>query len=197
MKKVFKIIFNIAKFVYIFTLLVYLVFICIHRLSIDRSILGYRVFTINNDEMNPKYKVNDIIVTKDYNPSKLKVGDDISYLGTCCGQGGMIVNHRIIKVDKESNKITTKGINSSIEDPEIKYKQVIGKVVGILPVISFLHHILKNQIGFFLVVFLPIVIAIIVLIIETIKDIKREKLEKDKLDIVEDNKKTKEDNEIL
>ena len=181
MKKVLKILFNIVKYTYLFVLIIYLVFICVHRLSIDGSVLGYRLFTINNNEMSPKYNFNDIIVVKDYDPSKLKVGDNISYLGDCCGQGGMIINHKIVKIDKELNKITTKGINSSIEDPEIKYKQVIGKVVGILPVINFLHHILKNPIGFFIVVVLPLVIAIIVLIIETIKDIKKESLEKDKL----------------
>ena len=178
MKKLLKIIFNIIKYTYIAILIIYLVFICFHRLSIDGSILGYRVFTIDNGEMYPKYKVNDIIVVKDYNTSKLKVGDNISYIGNCCGQGGMIIHHQIIKIDKESNKIVTKGINASLEDPEINYKQVIGKVVGVLPVINFLHHILKNQIGFFIVVFLPLAITIIVLIIETIKDIKKEKLEK-------------------
>lgn len=199
MKKFLNIIFNIIKYIYLFVLIIYLIFICIHRLSIDTSILGYRVFTINNDEMYPKYKVNDIIVVKDYDANKLKIGDNISYLGDCCGQGGMIINHKIIKIDKESNKITTKGINSEIEDPEIKYKQVIGKIVGILPVINFLHHILKNQIGFFIVVFLPLVITIVVLIIRTIKDIKKEKnevaIESDS-EIIE-NKEIKEDNEIL
>lgn len=179
MKKFFKIAFNIIKYLYLFILVVYLVFICIHRLSIDRSVFGYRFFTVDNNEMYPKYKVNDIIVVKDYNTSKLKVGDNISYLGDCCGQGGMIISHEIIEIDKEANKIVTKGINTDIKDPEIRYKQVIGKVIGILPVISILHHILKNYIGFFIVVVLPLVVAIIVLIIETIKDIKKEKLEKD------------------
>ena len=203
MKKFFKIVFNILKYLYITLLVIYLVFICIHRLSIDNSILGYRLFTINNNEMYPKYKVNDIIIVKDYDPNKLKLGDTISYIGDCCGQGGMTVNHKIIKIDKEANKITTKGINSSVEDPEIKYKQVIGKVVGILPVINFLHHILKNQIGFFAVVFLPIMITIIVLIIGTIRDIRKEKKsievvdEETKEETIDDNKEIKEDTEVL
>ena len=186
MKKVFKIVFNIVKYLYLFVLIIYLVFIGFHRLSIDKSILGYRLFTINDDGMNPKYKVHDIIVVKDYDPSKLKVGDNISYLGNCCGQAGMIINHQIVKIEEEANKITTKGINSQEEDPEITYKQVIGKVVGKLPVINFLHHIFKNIIGFILVVLLPLGTAIIVLIIETIKDIKREKLEKVRIEVKED-----------
>ena len=189
MKKVFKIIFVF----YIFALIIYLVFIGVHRLSIDKSIFGYRVFTMNDNSMSPKYKFNDIIITKDYDSSKLKVGDDIAYLGNCCGQGGMIVNHEIIKINEEANKITTKGINLDKEDPEINYKQVIGKIIGILPVINFIHHIIKNQIGFIFVIVLPLVIAIIILIIETIKDIKIDKLEKDGII----DKEMKEDKEIL
>ena len=196
MKSVLKIIFNIIKYIYLFILIIYLVFICFHRLSVDRSIFGYRLFTINNSEMNPKYKVNDIIVVKEYNPSKLKIGDDISYLGNCCGQGGMIINHRIIKIDKEANKIITKGINTGINDPEISYKQVIGKVVGLLPIISFLHHILKNLIGFFIVVVLPIVSTIVVLIIRTIKEINKEKID-EPIEIKEENKEVNEDKEII
>ena len=196
MKSVLKIIFNIIKYIYLFILIIYLVFICFHRLSVDRSIFGYRLFTINSSEMNPKYKVNDIIVVKEYNPSKLKIGDDISYLGNCCGQGGMIINHRIIKIDKEANKIITKGINTGVDDPEISYKQVIGKVVGLLPIISFLHHILKNLIGFFIVVVLPIVSTIVVLIIRTIKEINKEKID-EPIEIKEKNKEVNEDKEII
>ncbi|MBQ9018991.1 MAG: signal peptidase I [Bacilli bacterium] len=191
MKKVFGVCFDIIKYLYLMMLIIYLVFICIHRISIDNSIFGYRLFTINNNEMYPKYKVNDIVIVEDVDNSKLKVGDDISYIGDCCGQGGMTINHQIIKIDNEENKIITKGINSPIEDPEIKYKQVIGKIVGILPGINFLHHILKNQIGFFVVVFLPIVITVIVLIIKTIKDIKIEKEE------LKEKTNKKEDIEIL
>ena len=70
MKKALRIGFSIIKYIYLFVLIIYLIFICIHRLSIDTSILGYRVFTINNDEMYPKYKVNDIIVVKEYDTNK-------------------------------------------------------------------------------------------------------------------------------
>ncbi len=199
MKKVLKIIFNTIKYLYLFILFVYLVFIFIHRLSIDNSIFGYRLFTIDNNEMYPKYRVNDIVIVKDINPNKLKVGDNISYVGDCCGLGGMTINHKIVNIDKESNKIITKGINSPLEDPEIKYKQVIGKIVGVLPVINFLHHILKNQIGFFIAVFLPIIITIIVLIINTIRDIKKEKNDTNLENTKKKNKKEdiKEDIEIL
>lgn len=179
MKKFLKISFNILKYIYLAILVIYLVFIAIHRISIDRSVLGYRLYSINNNEMYPKYKVNDIVIVEDINVKKLKVGDTISYRANCCGMEGMVVNHKIEKIDVNDENIcfVTKGINSNIEDPMINSKQVIGKVVGILPVINFLHHIFKNIIGFFVVVVLPLVIAIIVSIIQTIKDMKKEKVE--------------------
>ena len=100
MKNVLKICFNIIKYLYLTVLFIYLIFICIHRISIDSSVLGYRLFTIDNNEMYPKYKVNDIVIVKDIDVNKLKVGDNISYTGDCCGLGGMNINHKIIKIDK-------------------------------------------------------------------------------------------------
>ena len=65
MKNVLKICFNIIKYLYLTVLFIYLIFICIHRISIDSSVLGYRLFTIDNNEMYPKYKVNDIVIVKE------------------------------------------------------------------------------------------------------------------------------------
>lgn len=196
MKKILTIIFKIIKYLYLSILFIYLVFICIHRLSIDNSIFGYRLFSVNNNDMYPKYKVNDVIILEDIDVNKLKVGDNISYTGDCCGQGGMVINHKIVEINKEEEKITTKGINVPLNDPSIKYKQVIGRIIGVVPGISFLHHILKNQIGFFIVVFLPLTIAIIVLIIRTIIDIRKDKKIKEEPILIE-KKDVNEDSEII
>ena len=182
MKKVLNILLNIFKYIYIIVLVIYFIFIFIHRISVDNSIFGYRLFTINNSTMNPKYKVNDIVLIKDYPFDKLKVGDDISYYGNCCGLEGTVINHRIVKINKDNGKrvYITKGLNSPINDPEIENMDIIGKIVGKVFFINLLHHIFKNQIGFFLLVFCPILALIVVQIIKTIKDIKNDKTVKEK-----------------
>ncbi len=177
MRQKFNVILKILKYCYLGFLGIYLIFIFIHRISIDRDILGYRITSIINTDMSPKYNVEDVVLVKKVNLKDLKVGDDISYVGSCCGIENMVINHRILKIDKNDNKLlfTTKGINFPVEDPQVEEKQIIGKIVGIIPVINFIHHILVNQLGFFLIVFCPLVIVIVVEILETLKDIKQEK----------------------
>lgn len=186
MKKILMFILKILKYSYLAFLGIYLVFILLHRISIDTSILGYRVSSITDNTMSPKYKVEDIVLVKNTKFNKLKVKDDISYKGNCCGIEERIINHRITNIEKnDKNKlvITTKGINSPVEDPKVEEKQFIGKIVRKLPVISFMHHILVNQLGFFLIVFCPLVITIVIEILQTITEIKLEK-KKDEEEVI-------------
>jgi len=180
MKQVLNVIFKVLRYCYLGFLGIYLVFIFLHRISIDTDILGYRITSITNNEMNPKYNIEDIVLVKKVKAKDLKVNDDISYIGACCGIEDRVINHRIIKIEKnDKNKleITAKGTNFSVVDPKIEEKQILGKIIGIIPVINFMHHILVNQLGFFLIVFCPLVVVIVVEILETIKDLKNEKKE--------------------
>ena len=177
MKKILKISLKILIYCYLIFLGIYLVFIFLHRISIDTDILGYRITSITNNEMSPKYKVEDVVLVKKVNANKLKVNDDISYIGTCCGMEKMVINHRIIKIEKTDNnklEITTKGINYPVEDPKVEEKQIIGKIIGIIPIINFMHHLLINQLGFFLIVFCPLVVIIVIEVLESIREIKKE-----------------------
>lgn len=182
MKKVLNVIFQVLKYCYLVFLGIYLIFIFLHRISIDTDILGYRITSITNSDMEPKYKVEDVVLVKKVNIKKLKEKDDISYIGKCCGIENMVINHRITKIEKTDDnrlEITTKGINSPVEDPKIEEKQIIGKIIGIIPVINIMHHILVNQLGFFLIVFCPLVVVIVIQILETIRELKKEKKNKD------------------
>ena len=48
-------------------------------------------------------------------------------------------------------------------------------MIGIVPVINTINHIVKNQYGFFFCVFLPLVAVIFLEIADTVTEIKREK----------------------
>ncbi|MBQ6477480.1 MAG: signal peptidase I [Bacilli bacterium] len=156
--------YNIFKWTFIFVLTIYVVVIVVQRISNNGSVLGYRIFTVASGSMEPEYKVNDIISVKTINVNKLRVGDDIAYIGKRGGVEGLVISHRIIRIDKnENNKVEmlfTKGINSDLEDPSIEPSQVLGRVGGILPIITPLNHIIKNIYGFFFLVFCPLVLVI-------------------------------------
>ncbi len=176
--KIVKWAINIVEIILFIAILAYLIFVIAQRVTNNSSILGYRVFTVATGSMNPKYKINDVIIVRDVDPDKLKVGDDIAYKGERGGLEGILVSHRIIKIETADNgkrRFYTKGINNSIQDPSFDEDRIIGMVKGKLPIINELNHIVKNQFGFFFFVFTPLVLVIFLEIAETITNMRIEK----------------------
>ena len=191
--KLFRIIYNILRILFVIIIILYLSFIIIQRVTGNKSVLGYRLFTVATGSMSGVYEINDVIAVKDFSTKNLKVGDDVAYEGNRGGYEGMLITHRIVKIeDSEEGKIyTTKGVNAPVEDPSITESQILGKVVGVVPVITQLNHAVKSQLGFFLLVFCPLVIIIVLEVLQTITDIKLEKNEIKEIEKPEKEKKKK------
>lgn len=183
--KLFKIIFNIVKFIVLIFIILYIAFIFVQRISNNKSVGGYRVYTIATSSMKGVYNVNDVILVKDCNPKKLKVGDDIVYVGNKHDLKDKIISHRIIEIRKDDKtgevKYITKGVVNDIADPPITADQILGKVVSVLPVITPINHIIKSQAGFFLLVFCPLVIVIVLEILHVISEIGEDKQKIDRI----------------
>ena len=176
--KAFKIIYGIIKTFIVSFLVIYLLFVIIQRVTNNSSIFGYRMFTVATGSMEPVYNVNDVILVKDTDPSTLKVGDDIAYLGNRDAVKGLVVTHRIIRIETlDDNKVhyTLKGVNNKYEDPSITEDQILGKVLGKVYVVNFINHVVKNIYGFFFLVFCPLVLVIFLEIADTIIEAKVEK----------------------
>lgn len=192
--KVFKIIYGIIKFFIVSFLIIYLLFVIVQRVTNNSSILGYRMFTVATGSMEPVYNVNDVILVKDTDPSTLKVGDDIAYLGNRDAVKGLVVTHRIIRIETfDDNKVhyTLKGVNNKYEDPSITEDQILGKVLGKVYVVNFINHVVKNIYGFFFLVFCPLVLVIFLEIADTIIEAKVEKNELRLIEKEDKKKKTK------
>lgn len=196
--KYFQIPYKIIKAIIFIVLLLYVVFTIIQRVSGNQSIFGYRLFAVATGSMVPDYNINDVLAIKEVNHNELKVGDDITYLGKKQDVSGKIVTHRIIDIEEKNGKKTylTKGINNEVEDPTIGDNQIYGKVVGKVPVVTQINHIVKNQYGFFFLIFLPLVIVIFLEIADTVTEMKQDKIEKDKKED-EVNENTEDEEEII
>ncbi len=183
--KLFKILYTLFRVCFILIIVLYLSFIIVQRLSGNKSILGYRLFNVATGSMTGVYDINDVIAVKDWDTKKLKVGDDVAYRGSRGGLNGLLITHRIIKIDERedgSRIFTTQGVNAPVSDPTIEEGQILGKVVGIVPVITQLNHVVKSQAGFFLLVFCPLVLVIVLEVLQTITDIRVEKNEIQKIE---------------
>jgi signal peptidase I len=145
--------------------------------------------------MSGVYDINDVIAVKDCDTNTLKVGDDIAYQGSRGGLEGLLITHRIIRIEEKEDGgriFVTKGVNAPGEDPAIEESQILGKVVGIVPVISFINHIVKTQLGFFFLIFCPLVIIIVLEVLQTITDYQ---LDKNEIKEIEDKSIFKKDAE--
>ena len=189
--KIFKIVYGTLKTIFFIFLILYVVFICVQRLSGNNSVFGFRLFTVATGSMKGVYNVNDVIAVKDFDNKKLKVGDDIAFVGNRGGLENKLVTHRIIKIEEESNVriFTTKGVKNSVEDPSITESQILGKVVGVVPVVTQINHVVKSQLGFFCLIFWPLVLVIVLEILQTITDIKLENNELQEINKKETNDK--------
>ena len=178
--KFFKILFGSLKTAFFLLVILYLAFIIVQRLSGNKSIFGYRMFTVATGSMAGVYDIHDVIAVQDCDTDQLVVGDDVAYQGSRGGLEGKLVTHRIIRIEENENGekyFVTKGVNAPAEDPAITKGQILGKVIGKVPIISPLNHIVKSQIGFFCFVFCPLVLVIVLEVLQTITDIQLEKNE--------------------
>lgn len=186
--KIFKTVIGVVRTFLIILMVFYVGFVILQRLSGNNSIMGYRFFTVATGSMKGVYDVNDVIAVQDCEVKNLKVGDDIAYMGSRSGLEGKIIVHRIIRIDDAadgSHILTTKGVNSAVEDPTINDSQVLGCVQGKIPVITQINHIVRSQVGFFALIFIPLVLVIVLEILQTITDYQ---LDKNEIQRIENNK---------
>lgn len=121
----------------------------------------YELYTVTSDSMEPKLKVNDmILVKKGFTNDQFKVGNIITFKRL----DGEIITHRIdrIVLADMNNAYITKGDNNKQTDKgEVKYEQIIGKVVLTMPKLGSIISILKNKFVFLLCVIVLISIIFI------------------------------------
>mgnify|MGYP004695833949 FL=1 len=189
--KIFKVLTTIIKVAFLFVIIAYLAFILVQKIGDNKSIGGYRIFTILTGSMKGVYDINDVVLVKEVDKKTLKVGDDIAYLGEKDSYKGKIVTHRIINIENKNNQmiIHTKGVSNILEDPVITNNKIYGKVESKLKFISLINKTIKNKYGFFFLIFVPLVLVIFLEIADTITD---QKLEKQLL-----KKRESEDEEII
>lgn len=158
--KILNITFSVIKTLITIFLLLLICIIFIQRVTNNNfAIGGIRVFTIITGSMEPEYKVGDMIISIETKPEKIEVGDNVVYKGEKGDFKGKIVTHQVIE-KKQDNTFVTKGVNNTIEDPEIKGDQIIGKVIYKTFILSFISRLINNSSAFFFVVFIPFVVLV-------------------------------------
>ena len=181
--KALKIIGNILYSILFLIVVLMLIIVIIQRTSNNSiSIGGYRIFAVATGSMVHKYEVGDVLISKEIEPSEIKVGDTVVYKGEVGGFKDKFVTHQIQSINKQEDgtyKFITKGISNIEADPEISETQVYGKIIYKVKTLSLISKLISNVYVFYFFVFVPIAI----IIYKQIRNLVREDEEED-----EDNK---------
>lgn len=164
----FKLLFNIV-IIFVcfitFLLLYYIINAQIH--SEDENYKPFMsIYTIVSPSMTPVINVYDVVLNiRVNNPADIKVGDIITYKSLAANSEGMTITHRVIKISKLPDgtyEYMTQGDNNSEPDSlYVKYDNVIGKEILIIPYLGKIQFIIANQKGWLFLLLIPVSIYMI------------------------------------
>ena len=148
MKKIKNIIGKIINVFMVSFLIIIITFAIVQKSSDNNgSIGGIKIFTVISGSMIPVYNVGDILIAKEVMPEEIQVGDDIVYKGEKGSYTNKTITHRVVKIEQKEDgnyTIITKGVANPGQDPIIDQTQVYGKIIGKVPIISFILKIITN-----------------------------------------------------
>lgn len=131
------------------TTLVVILVVILAILLVGTRLLGIQTFVVLSGSMEPHYHVGSVIYVKDVPPDSLQVGDDISFLLN----QKTVATHRIVEILPDSDDPTvfyfrTKGTNNDVVDANLVHsKNVLGKVVGTIPLLGYLFDFVQHPPG--------------------------------------------------
>lgn len=128
------------------------------------DLFGYSPFSVQTDSMNPTLSKGDYIFVEKCDPETLNVGDIVTYFTII--QGKRVVNtHRIVNVYNEDGIIQyqtqgdNKETNPTPDERLLAPGDVIGKYTDTkIPMMGSVIDYLSTQMGFFLVILLPVLL---------------------------------------
>ena len=161
--KIFKVLWNIfSKIITILILFVSIIIVVQKVTNNKESFLGYRIFRVQTGSMIPKYNIGDVILVKEKDIDKIKVGNDVTYKGESGSVKGLLVTHRVIDIEEVEGKkvFHTKGIANNLEDPIVYGNQINGVVQTKLYILSLICLLLNNKYVFYFCGVLPLTIYV-------------------------------------
>ena len=127
---------------------------------------GYRPLIVLSGSMTPKMPVGGVVITKTVDPTAIKVGDIITFMGgvsNSADENSPFVTHRVVQILPSAGGLSfiTKGDANNTADPEpVAASQVVGRVVLIVPWLGYLSNFVHGFWGWLLMIILPAAIII-------------------------------------
>lgn len=145
---------KLKKIFNIFTSVLIGLVVLIAILLVGVRIIGLKPYTVLSGSMEPNYHTGSVVYVREVPTSELVVGDTITY----AIDGGAVVTHRIIELvpDEDTPELVrfrTQGdANKDADGTLVHPNNVLGKVVGTIPVLGYIAYFVQNPPGNFIAI---------------------------------------------
>ena len=119
--------------------------------------IGYAV--VVSGSMKPVFQENDMIIYQAHDRSDYKTGDIVVFVRDRGTEDEILITHRLIGISED--QLITKGDANSISDKPIKWDQLVGRVVFLIPGVGKAVEFLRTPAGLILSVAVIVVLSVI------------------------------------
>lgn len=119
-------------------------------------LVGLQVFHVISPSMEPNYSVGDLIYVKSVDPDSVQVGDPITFV---LNEELVVATHRVVAIDSENRRFTTKGDANSTEDAApVHFNNLIGVPVFAIPLLGYVSAYIQSPPGMYVAIGLGVLL---------------------------------------
>ena len=140
----------------------------------DRDLFGFKAFICRSDSMKATdFASGDLVFVKEVSPATIKVGDIISYRSEDPDTFGETFTHKVRSLTTNEDGqpcFITYGTTTGVDDDlPVKYTQFQGLYKFDIPKLGTFFTFLKTTPGYFICIFLPFMLLILMQGLNTVK----------------------------
>lgn len=148
----------------------------------DRDLLGFKAFICRSDSMKATdFAAGDLVFVREVSPRLIIPGDIISYRSEDPDTLGETFTHKVRSIVEDENGhdcFITYGTTTGVDDElPVKYTQIQGRYVFDIPKLGTFFTFLKTTPGYFICIFLPFMLLILMQGLNTVKLFRKYKKE--------------------
>ena len=175
--KVLKVLINVFTWLLVAAAVCMMVFTVVSVTTFDRNdrdLFGYKAFICRSDSMKATdFAAGDLVFVKEVSPATIKAGDIISYRSEDADTFGETFTHKVRAITTNENGqpcFITYGTTTGVDDElPVKYTQFQGLYKFDIPKLGTFFTFLKTTPGYFICIFLPFMLLILMQGLNTVK----------------------------
>ena len=183
--KVLKVLKNVFTWLLVVAAVCMMVFTVVSVTTFDRNdrdLFGYKAFICRSDSMKATdFAAGDLVFVKEVSPATIKEGDIISYRSEDPDTFGETFTHKVRSLITDENGqpcFITYGTTTGVDDElPVKYTQFQGIYKFDIPKLGTFFLFLKTTPGYFICIFLPFMLLILMQGLNTVKLFRKYKKE--------------------